>query len=236
MFLLVPTHPGCPGQFPQSRKTVVCVCVMISEEWQKVMLNAVRWPCGVCGGGVNNNSIQCTRCQKWEHGKCSGIKGSMYKVMKSFVCKGCVNPATSTGCNANLELIDTFCYLGDLPSVDRDADAAVETRIRIGWNKLRQLVPLHTNKDISLIVGGRLYSSCVQSSMLHGSEAWPRRKENNMALKWAEMRIVSWMCGVKLQDRVPSKGLSERLGIDDIIWYYSKTSCDGMGMYCEKRQ
>ena len=27
MFLLVPAHPGCPGQIPQSRKTVVCVCL-----------------------------------------------------------------------------------------------------------------------------------------------------------------------------------------------------------------
>jgi len=28
MFLLVPAHPCCPGQIPQSRKTVVvCVCV-----------------------------------------------------------------------------------------------------------------------------------------------------------------------------------------------------------------
>ena len=26
MLLLVPAHPGCPGQIPQSRKTVVCVC------------------------------------------------------------------------------------------------------------------------------------------------------------------------------------------------------------------
>jgi len=25
MFLLVPAHPGFPGQIPQSRKTVVCV-------------------------------------------------------------------------------------------------------------------------------------------------------------------------------------------------------------------
>jgi len=25
------------------------------------------------------------------------------------------------------------------------------------------------------------------------------------------------MCGIKLQDRVPSKGLRERLGLDDII-------------------
>jgi len=30
------------------------------------------------------------------------------------------------------------------------------------------------------------------------------------------MRMVRWMCGVK-QDKVPSKGLRERLGLDDII-------------------
>jgi len=35
----------------------------------------------------------------------------------------------------------------DMLSVDGDADAAVEARIRIGWNKFRQLVPLLTNKD-----------------------------------------------------------------------------------------
>jgi len=30
------------------------------------------------------------------------------------------------------------------------------------------------------------------------------------------MRMVRWMCGVKLKDRLPSKELRERLGIDDI--------------------
>ena len=43
--------------------------------------------------------------------------------------------------------------------------------------------------------------------MLHGSETWPVRKENEVALQRAEMRMVRWMCGVKLQDRVPSKEL-----------------------------
>ena len=52
---------------------------------------------------------------------------------------------------AKLELVDKFCYLGDTLSVDGDADACVEARIRIGWNKFRQLVPLLTNKDVSLI-------------------------------------------------------------------------------------
>jgi len=33
------------------------------------------------------------------------------------------------GVSANLELVDKFCYSGDMLSVDRDADASVEARI-----------------------------------------------------------------------------------------------------------
>jgi len=85
---------------------------------------------------------KCTSCQKWVHKKC-GIKGSMLKVAKSFICRGCVNPVTSAGrthvdigASAKLELVDKFCYLSDMLSADGDADAAVEARIRIGLNKL----------------------------------------------------------------------------------------------------
>jgi len=114
--------------------------------------------------------------------------------------------------SAKLELVDKFCHLGDMLSVDGDADASVEARIRIGWNKFRQLVPLLTNKDMSLIMRGRLCSSCVRRSMLRGSETWPVRKEKVVALQRAEMRMVRWMCGVKLKDRLPGKELRERLG------------------------
>jgi len=144
--------------------------------------------------------------------------------MKSFICRGCVNPVTGTGRNsvdiggdANLELVDKFCYWGDMLSVDGDADAAVKTRIWIGWNKFRQFVSFLTNKNISLTVRGRLYSSCVRSSVLHGSDTWPVRKENEVALQRVEMRMVRWMCGVKLQDRVSSKELRGRLELVDII-------------------
>ena len=47
----------------------------------------------------------------------------------------------------------------------------------------------------------------MQSSMLHRSETWPVRKENEMALQRAEMRMV----------RVSNKELRERLGIVDIM-------------------
>ena len=57
--------------------------------------------------GVGNNFIQCTSYQKLVHKKCCGIKGSMFKVMKSFICRGYMNPATSVdiGVSANLDLL-----------------------------------------------------------------------------------------------------------------------------------
>jgi len=54
----------------------------------------------------------------------------MYKMMKSFICRGCSNTVISTGrtsvdisASANLEVVDKFCYLCDMLSVDGDADA-----------------------------------------------------------------------------------------------------------------
>ena len=88
-------------------------------------------------------------------------------------------------------------------------------------NKFRQLVPLLTSMDISLIRRGRLYSSCVRNNMLHGSESWPVRKENEVALWRSQMGMVKWMCNVKVKDRVPNKELRERLGIE---YKYSITS------------
>ena len=46
--------------------------------------------------------------------------------------------------------------------------------------------------------------------MLHGSETWHVRKENEVALQQAEMRMVRWMCNVKAKDRVPSKKLTRK--------------------------
>jgi len=150
---------------------------MISGESCKGVHNTGRWLCGVCGTSVGRNSIQCTNCQKWVRRKCSDTKGSMTEVSRPFVCTGFTDQPASTdrtsmdvSDGASLELVDMFCNLGDMPSTDGDADAAVEAEVRNGWNKFRQFVPLLTSKDISILTRGKSYRSCVCSCMLHGSE------------------------------------------------------------------
>jgi len=67
--------------------------------------------------------------------------------------------------------------------------------------------------------------------MLHESETWPVRIENVVAIQRAEMRMVRWMCGVKLKDGLTSKELRERLGIDDIALVLQQNRL----RWCEKK-
>jgi len=53
-------------------------------------------------------------------------------VMRSFICRGCSNPVISTGhtnvdigASAILEVVDKFCYLGDMLNVDVQSDEVI---------------------------------------------------------------------------------------------------------------
>jgi len=41
------------------------------------------------------------------------------------------------GNSASLELVDMFCYRGNMLSVDGDADVTVDTRVKISLENLR---------------------------------------------------------------------------------------------------
>ena len=57
---------------------------------------------------------------------------------------------TSISGSASLELVDKFCHLSNMLSVDGDDETGVEATACKGWNKFWQLVPLLTNKDVLL--------------------------------------------------------------------------------------
>ena len=44
--------------------------VMVGTSGGKMIVNSGKWTCGVCGKGVQANSVQCTVCTKWIHKWC----------------------------------------------------------------------------------------------------------------------------------------------------------------------
>ena len=52
--------------------------------------------------------------------------------------------------------------------------------------------------------------------MIYGSETWAMTVEHSGRLECTEMRMVRWLCGVSLRDRVPNAELRKRMGIESV--------------------
>ena len=129
-----------------------------------------------------------------------GVRVMLEQPVKSLVIGG-----------ETLEVVDKFCYLGDMISVG--AGESSVARIRSGWKKFRELLPLLTSRVFSLRTRGRAFEACVRSVVLYGSETWPVKEEDLVRLERNDMRMVRWMCNVTLKDRKSSEELRDRLGL-----------------------
>ena len=112
-----------------------------------------------------------------------------------------------------LEVVDKFCYLGDMISAGGGAGESLVSRIRSGWKKFRELLPLLTSRGFSLRTKGHVFEACVRSVVLYGSETWPLKEDDLARLEQNDMRMVHCMCNVTLKDRKSSEELRDHLGL-----------------------
>ena len=59
-----------------------------------------------------------------------------------------------------LEVVASFCYLGDMLSAGGGCEIAVTTRVKTAWKKFRELLPVLTSRHLSYKTRGHVYSSC----------------------------------------------------------------------------
>ena len=94
--------------------------------------------------------------------------------------------------------------------------AAATARCRCAWGKFRENLPLLTSKPVPFDLRGRLFSSNVRSSMLHGTETWPITSAALHRLCRNDRAMISWICGVKPSDDPSMDELHAKLGICDL--------------------
>jgi hypothetical protein len=96
------------------------------------------------------------------------------------------------------------------------AEESCIARIRCGWKKFRELLPLLTSRVLSLRTKGRVFDACVRSIVLYCGETWAVKADDLNRLERNDMRMVRWMCRVSLKDRKSSQELRERCGLESI--------------------
>ena len=168
----------------------------INEDKTKVMYESfgtgttqvvgnVKHSCSVCLKGVGVNSIRCIQCVQWVHARCSRVKGSLKKVESSFICRRCNGELSETrqvnGLHTDgheCEIVDKFCYLGDMLSQEGGCEHAILKRMQTGWLKFRELSGLLIGKAMSVKSKGIIYTTCIRPAMLYGSETWATKIED----------------------------------------------------------
>ena len=104
--------------------------------------------CGVCGETVGCKSIVCSFKKNWFHHHCSDILHwiGLTAVRDVFLCRSCLGlvaaeveaPVFKYG-NDQEEVVNKFCYLGDMLSSYGGVAKAVSARIAIAWKTFREL-------------------------------------------------------------------------------------------------
>ena len=88
---------------------------------------------------------------------------------------------------------------------------------RCAWGKFRENLPLLTSKPVPFDLRGRLFSSNVRSSMLHGMETWPMTSDALHRLCRNDRAMIRWICGVKPSDDQSMDNLHAKIGICDLM-------------------
>ena len=115
-------------------------------------------------------------------------------------------------------VVASFCYLGDMLSAAGGCELSTTTCVKNAWKKFKDLLPILSSHHLSFKTCGCVYSSCVQSAMLHASETWPLTKPNLQHLQRNDRATIRQICNVRPQDIVTTRSneLLMWLGIEDL--------------------
>ena len=184
-----------------------------------------EFPCAICRTGVDINSIFCNGCKHWVHKKCSGLKRLKKDLdYRCTRCQGTARPLDGRPQKEvqvgpdKLEVVASFCCLGDMLSAAGGCELSTTTRVKTAWKKFKDLLPVLSSCHLSFKTRGRVYSSCVRSAMLHASKTWPLTKPNLQRLQRNNRAKIRQICNVRPQDIVTTRSseLLVRLGIEDL--------------------
>ena len=148
--------------------------MLVSSKPLKNRRETVRYPFGLCGSDVGNNSVPCSLCKKRVYKKFSGPK--IYASVPIFRCSDCVQSLlafSSVAVEMDDDIIyevENFCNLTNVLNKECSADAVSRSRISEAGAKWRVTNNLLCKKGILLNRSAQVYGPCIRSVILHGSE------------------------------------------------------------------
>ena len=190
--------------------------IMICDMGLGLLQSTGEFPCAVCHTGVGSNSIFCNGCKYWVHKNAVGSSTWQRTLTRCTQCQGTACPLDGRPQKEvqvgpdKLEVVAFFCYphVGDMLSAAGGCELSTTTCVKTTWKKFKDLLSVLSSGHLSFKTLGRVYSSCVQSAMLHASETWPLTKPNLQCLRRNDRAVIRQICSIRPQDIVTTRSCS----------------------------
>ena len=118
-----------------------------------------------------------------------------------------------TTAGEELKQTTSFKYLGSVISEEGGCELEVRQRIKAGWAKWRQVSGVILDKKVPMKLRIKVYKTVIRPVLLYGSETWAMRRKEEGALERTEMRMLRWILGISLLERIESEDIRKRAGV-----------------------
>lgn len=98
--------------------------------------------------------------------------------------------------------VKNFKYLGSVVEETGEMRKEINHRIQCGWNNWRGVSGVICDRRVPIRLKGKVHKSVVRPAMTYALEAAPLKKTEERKLDVAEMKMLRWMSGVTLRDKV----------------------------------
>ena len=119
-----------------------------------------------------------------------------------------------------LEVMPSFCDLGECLSLGGGCELTSIARCRATWGKFNELPTILTSPSFPITSRGRVSNLGINSTMLHASEISAPTSSNLHPLRWPrydphQSTQMAWPCGTR---RWLAKKFPTKLWIVNLIW------------------
>ena len=135
-----------------------------------------------------------------------------------------------------IKQVEKFKYLGSTLSQDGGCETDVDSRIKAAWGKWREVAGVVCDKKMPVRLKVKIYSTVIRPVLMYGSETWALRRKEEAKLERTEMRMLRWIMGISLLERLENDDIRRMAGlvkITEVIresrlrWYGHVLRMDG---------
>ena len=155
---------------------------------------------------------------KWQTGlKSGGLKMSAEKTETLVMERKQETVVKIVDLNGReLTQVDHFKYLALEMEAEGGSWKAVMQRVKIAWMKWREMSGIICDRKILRKLKSKIYRTVLRPVLLYGAEWLTMRKKEDNLLRRTEMRMLRWILGISLKDKIRNEEIRRRCGVVDI--------------------